>query len=217
MATTARGYRNEASCIEGFNLCILDVDGNVSIKMVELLLARFKYFLYTTKRHTPENNRFRVILPMSHTLKLSREDYKAFMKNVFNFLPFPLDEQTGTRSKKWLTNQGTYKYNDGKLFDVLPFIPKTKEADKRQEVYTTYSNLTHLERWVVANAGDVGRNNTLFQYACVCIDLDQDISLVKSNILNLNSKLDKPLPEHEIYSTIFSTVDRKITARDLKK
>lgn len=216
MGKTARGYRDDQHCMEGFNTCILDMDGGVSIKMVELLLAKYKYFIYTTKRHTPEKNRFRLILPTSHKLKLSRDDYKEFMVNVFNFLPFELDSQTGQRSRKWLSNPGKYSYHDGILFDVLPFIPKTKEADKRKKVYNTYINLTNLERWVVANAENTGRNNILFRYAYTCIDLGQDTATVKTNVLNLNSKLDKPLNEIEIHTSIFVSVDKKITERDAK-
>lgn len=216
MSNPARGYRDDSHCMKGFNLCVLDIDGGVSIPMVELLLADYKYMLYTTKRHTEEKNRFRLILPMSHILKLSKEDYKEFMKNIYNFLPFELDDKTSDRPRKWLTNTGKYSYHEGNLLDVLPFIPKTKEADKRKKVYNTYVNLTNLERWVVANAENTGRNNILLRYAYTCIDLGQDTATVKTNTLNLNSKLDKPLNEMEIHKSIFVSVDRKITERDTK-
>jgi len=216
MRNTPKGYRDTHHCIGGFNVCILDMDGGVSIKMTELLLNKYRYLLYCTKRHTAEKNRFRLIMPISHKLKLNENDYKQFMQNVYNFLPFELDEQTNNRSRKWLTNAGKYSYHEGELFDALPFIPHTKEANKRKEIYIKYSNLTNLERWVVTNANDMGRNNTLLRYAYVCVDLGQDYNSVRTNTMNLNGKLDKPLDEQEIDSSIMQSVAKKVITRDSK-
>ena len=210
------GYRDEAHCAKGFNLLVLDLDDGTSIDMVKLLLSQYKFFLHTTKRHTENHNRFRVVLPMSHKLKLTRDDYKQFMQNVFAFLPFDVDSQTGQRSRKWQTNNGKYSYNDGELFDVIPFIPKTKHAEKQKALLNTYTNLNNLERWVITNSTDQGRNNSLVRYAYVCVDLGQDLNTVQNNVLALNNKLPKPLAEQEVLSTVMISASKKIIARDSK-
>ena len=211
------GYRDDSHCIAGFNLIVLDIDsGDVSTDMVKLLLSDYKFFLHHTKRSTKEKPRFRLVLPMSHKLKLSKEDYKEFMNNVYAFLPFDVDTQTNQRSRKWCTNNGKYSYNDGELFDVLPFIPKTKAASTQKDKLNNYTNLNNLERWVISNSEDTGRNNSLLRYGYVCVDLNQDLSTVQNNILALNNKLPKPLSEQEVLSTVMLSVSKKIIQRDSK-
>ena len=60
-----KGYRNEENCYPGFNLLVLDVDGSCSLSTAKLLLKKYKAIYYTTKRHTEEENRFRIVLPLS--------------------------------------------------------------------------------------------------------------------------------------------------------
>ena len=80
------GHRNEENCIAGFNLVVFDVDGGVNISTVKMLLKNYKFLIYTTKRHTPEENRFRVILPLNYQLELDAKDYKEFMANLYEWL-----------------------------------------------------------------------------------------------------------------------------------
>jgi len=67
-------YRKADNIIEGFNLVILDVDGGINIKTAQLLLQEYKTLFATTKRHTADKNRFRIIIPLSHTVKLNPEN-----------------------------------------------------------------------------------------------------------------------------------------------
>jgi len=62
------GYRNEENCIPGFNLIVIDVDGGIAISTAKILLKAYKFLLYSTKRHTEEENRFRIILPINYLL-----------------------------------------------------------------------------------------------------------------------------------------------------
>lgn len=201
-----RGYRDDKHCIKGFNMCVLDIDNGITVAMAKLLLSKYKYILYTTKRHTKELNRFRVILPMSHTLKLNKEDYKEFMTNVYAVMPFDLDEQTKDRCRKWMTFNGDYCEHDGELLDVLPLIPRTKANNDSKSKFSRYSNLTNLERWVVDNADTMGRNNILFKYAAVCNDMQKSSDEIKELVYELNAKLPKPLPKAEVESTIIQSI-----------
>jgi len=210
------GYRDASHVIKGFNLICLDIDDGTSMDMVKLLLNQYKFFMHSTKRSTENHNRFRVVLPMSHKLKLNKEDYKQFMQNIYDFLPFDVDMQTSDYARKWATHNGKYSYHDGELFDVVPFIPKTKAAIKQKALLNTYTNLNNLERWVITNSTDQGRNNSLTRYAFVCVDLKQDLNTVQNNVLALNNKLPKPLAEQEVLSTVMISASKKIIARDSK-
>ena len=98
------GHRANIDALSTFNMVVLDVDGDISLNTAERLLKDYIYILYTTKRHTEEINRFRVVLPIKYTLSFDLEDYKAFMNNILSWMPFKSDEAANQPSKKWLTN-----------------------------------------------------------------------------------------------------------------
>ena len=70
---------------------VLDIDGGVKIEMVQQLLVDYKYVIYTTKRHTDEDHRFRLILPINYYLELDAEDYKEFIEGIVEWLQLQLD------------------------------------------------------------------------------------------------------------------------------
>lgn len=202
-------YRSEANIIPGFNLAVLDVDTGVSIETAQLLLKDYKYLLHVTKRHTPTNHRYRIIMPLSHTLELDQEDFREFMNNIYEWLPFDVDKQTAQRSRKWLTHKGNFWYNDGQLLDALQFVPKTKKAEEHKAVLATQTNFNALERWFVNNTIAGNRSNQLMKYAYALIDMGQDMPSIQNNVLALNKKLAKPLDETEVMSTILITASKK--------
>ena len=148
-------------------------------------------------------------MPLSHTLELNAQDYRDFMHNIFDWLPFEVDRQTCQRARKWLTHNGKHWYNDGQLLDALQFVPKTKKADEQKATLAGQTNLTNLERWFVNNTGAGNRNNMLIQYAYACMDMGQDLHSIQSNVLELNRKLDQPLEETEVLSTVIQSITRK--------
>ena len=202
-------YRDEAHCIPGVNLVVLDIEDSVSINTAKLLLKEYKWLLHTTKRHTDTNHRFRIIMPMSHLLELDARDYKEFMLNIYDWLPFEVDRQTNQRSRKWMTHKGKFWYNDGLSLDALQFVPKTKKAEERKAMVANQTNLNNLERWFINNTNDGNRNNQLAKYAFALIDLGQDLASIQNNVLALNNKLDNPLEEAEVSSTIIVSATRK--------
>ena len=210
------GYRNEEHCLSGFNLCVIDVDEGVNIATARLLLKDYSYLLYTTKRHTTKANRFRIVFPLNYTLKMSKEDYKDFMSNVYSWLPFDVDKQTNQRSRKWLSNDGNYYYNDGEMLDALLFIPKTKKADVRKQIINDQQSLSNIERWVMNNTDTGNRSNMLIRYAYLLVDTGMDLDNIRYNVLALNDKLPDKLPEGEILSTVIISAGKKIHLRDTK-
>ena len=206
----ANGYRNEENCITGFNLVVIDVDGGIDMSTAQLLLKDYKYLMYTTKRHTDQENRFRIIFPTNFVLKMDAKDYREFMSAVYQWLPFDVDKETGQRSRKWLSNQGTYLYNEGALFDVLPFVPKTSKNEERKAKLKDQQSLDNLERWLLDTASDSGRNNTLLKYGMILVDAGFGFEDIRKKVLSLNEKLPDKLEEIEILGTVLVTVAKAL-------
>lgn len=202
-------YRDEAHVIKGFNMVCLDVENSASIDTAKYLLKDYKYLMHVTKRHTPKAHRYRIIMPLSHCLELDSEDFREFMNNIYEWLPFDVDKQTAQRSRKWLTNKGDFWYNDGQLLDALHFVPKTKKAEEQKQILASQSSYSGLERWFVNNTIDGNRSNMLMKYAYALIEKGQDMPSIQNNVLALNKKLTKPLEETEVLSTILVTANKK--------
>lgn len=207
------GYRNEENCIPGFNLVVIDVDGGVNMSTVKLLMKNYKFLIYTTKRHTEEENRFRIILPINYELAMDAKDYKEFMSNIYEWLPFEVDTATNQRARKWLSHGGTYEYNEGEVLDALPFIPKTSKNEERKELMNSQHSMDNLERWVINNIGDGNRNNMLLRYAMILLDGGFDFENIRQRVMTLNNKIADKLDEAEVMSTIMITVAKTISKR----
>jgi hypothetical protein len=151
-------------------------------------------------------------MPINYFISLNSKDYKEFMNNIFEWLPFQVDDKTGQRSRKWLTcDQGTYEYSAGdKLLDALLFIPKTAKNDERKQLVQSQQSLSNLERWFVQNMDLGNRNNQLLRYALILVDMGYDIESIRTSLTELNSKLEDKLSKSELESTIIVTVAKKI-------
>lgn len=209
-----RGHRSDENIIPGFNMVVIDVDDGVSLETAKLLLKDYKALYYTTKRHTDTENRFRIILPTNFKMSLDSEDYKEFMKNIYDWLPFKVDDGTCDRPRKWLSHDGEYEYTDGQLLDVLPFIPKTTKAEEQKKAVLDMQNLDNLERWFMTKTGKGNRSNQLIKFALMLVDAGEDYDSIQDKVVNLNSKLPNKLDEAEIFATIMRTVGSKISKRD---
>lgn len=204
------GYRNEENAEPGFNLIVLDIDGTMNLSTAKLLLQGQKALFYTTKRHTDACNRFRIIMPANYELEMDAKEYKEFMQNVIEGLPFEVDESCTHRCKKWLSHKGHFEYQDGDLFDVLPYIPKTSKNEERKALLDDQQSMDNLERWVINNTGDGNRNNMLLRFATILVDAGFDIADIRSRVISLNDKLPDKLEDSEIDSSIMITVARKL-------
>lgn len=213
----SKGYRNEENALPGFSLLVLDIDATASITMAKQLMKDFKFLLYTTKRHTPSENRFRLILPLNYELKMSKDEFREFYKNVIEWLPFKVDEQCAHRSKKWLAFSDEHsicEYNEGdQLFDALPFIPKTSKNEERKRKLETQQDMDNLERWVMNNIGDGNRNNMLLRYSMILVDAGFSLDKIQEKVISLNDKLMDKLEEAEIYTTIMKSVMNAVAKR----
>ena len=210
------GHRKSENAIQGFNLLILDVDSGLPIEVCKTLLKDYTYLIATTKRNTAEHNRYRIILPMSHKLKLNATDYKQFMKNVFSWLPFDSDEQTSDIARKWESFSGEHFYNEASLFDVMDFIPNTPKEVKYRDRVKKIGNSDTLQRWFLINYRDEdGRNNTLIKYALALLDDGMNSENIRHSVYDMNNKLEQPISELELESTVMKTIIKKEYEREL--
>jgi hypothetical protein len=168
--------------------------------------------MYTTKSHGINGEeRYRIILPINYSLYLTESDYKQMMSNIFKGLPFLVDESGDHRCKKWETNKNAKVFsNSGSLFDVLPYIPKTAKDEERQTKLLEQSNLDNLERWIINNTGDGNRNVQMHKYAMVLCDAGKNFMQVQELVFSLNKKLNGSLDEAELYSTVMTSVAKKL-------
>lgn len=216
---TTNGHRDEDHMIPGFNLVVLDIDKNVKLETVHTLMKDYKYMTYTTKRHTNENHRFRLILPLNYEMNMNGEEYRKFMRAIYEWLPFEVDTSTVDRCRKWLTNDaGQYTYSKGcKLLDARLFIPKTKRNDERKQALVTHASLNNLERWFVANAPEGNRNNQILRYALILVDMGYSYEDIEVKLSGLNNSLADKLSQDELNRTVLRTVAKTINNRNTKQ
>lgn len=214
------GHRNDDNIIPGFNMVVIDVDEGVSLATAKLLLKDHKCLFYTTKRHqtvdddgTQHGDRFRILFPTNYKLELNTEDYKEFMQNVYDWLPFKVDDGTCDRPRKWMSHEGQFEYIDGEILDVLPFIPKSSKADEQKKRVTDLQSLDNLERWFIQKTGKGNRSNQMIKYALMLVDSGKDYDEVQDAVIALNSKMADSMDLSEIYSTIMKSVGNKLSKK----
>lgn len=205
------GHRAEENVFAGFNMVVVDVDEGISLEAAHELMKDYKFLTYTTKRHTDDHNRFRMVLPINYHLDLDSEDYKEFMNSFLEWLPFKSDESANQRAKKWESfDGGQYHYNmDGEILDALSFIPKTSKNEQYRKVFQELQSLDNLERWFAQRINSGNRNNQLIKFALALLDSGMGLVDVSRSVHTFNSKLKTPLTEEEIDSTIMVTVAKR--------
>lgn len=227
--TFVKGHRARENVIQGFNCITVDVDSGTPLALAHSLLAEYKFATYTTKRHQVLENgvqhgdRYRIIIPMNYTLYLDPEDYKQFMTNVLEWLPFPAptDEAANQPEKKWEAfEKGTFFRNEFAqgpdkaepvLLDVLKFIPRTSVNDKYLESQKEVASLDNLERWFAQRIATGNRNNHMIKFALALVDGGMNLIEVNKAVHAFNAKLDNAMEETEIDSTIMVTVGKRFT------
>lgn len=204
-------HRHEDKVIPGFNMLVIDVDGGVSLDMVHELLKDYTFITQTTKSHSEDDHRFRLIIPTNYVIKLDKDDYKEFMDSFSMWLPFDSDTAANQRSRKWRTNKlAEIHVNKGpQVLDVLPFIPKTKANNEYVQNVADLGNLDNLERWFLNNMDVGSRNNSLLNYAMMLKDAGLAYDDMEKKVLDLNKRSSAPLKVDELQMTVLKSVASK--------
>lgn len=199
-------HRKGENVIEGFNAIVIDVDGEVQLDTAKDLLHEYTSMYYTTKRSTDDVNRFRIVIPIQYHLKLSEKDFKEFMNNIYEWLPFKVDEGTDQRSKKWLSHNGRYEYNTGTLLDPMQFIPKTSKNEARKKSNADLGSMDNIERWFAKEMVNGQRNNTLAKFAFMLLDSGISPDEVEQRVIDFNNKLKDKLTVDELQNTVIKSL-----------
>ena len=206
------GHRKGENAIPGFDLLILDCDGDISISNVKTLLEDYTFLISTTKRHTAEINRFRLILPISHRIKLTPNEYSRFMVNVFEWLPFPVDTAAKDIARKWESYPGIHEYNQGTVIDATMFIPETKRSDETKAQINA-NGVNNIERWFKTHTSAGNRANHLYRYGMVLIDANMQLPDIVEKLENFNDSLDSPLPEDQFRNSTVKSISKEFQKR----
>ena len=204
-------HRSEENVIEGFNCLVVDVDGSISLDAVHELMKDYTYITSTTKRHTDDVNRFRLLMPTNYNLFLDKADYRDFMNSFLLWLPFESDDSANQRSKKWMTTEDSQivVHKGLNLVNVLPFIPKTKQNSEYRASVVDLGRLDHLERWFLSNMEEGNRNNNLHSFAMMLFDAGMSYDDLAQKVYHLNEKSAAPLKKDEVQATILKSVAAK--------
>lgn len=205
-------HRNTDNVIPGFNMIVADIDEQTRLETVHEIMEDYTFMTYTTKRHTDEQHRFRLLIPMSHILRLDTLDYSDFMENIMKWLPFRFDRAMMQIAKKWQTNEHAQVYtNEGQLLNILPFIPKTSRNEQFHRDLEPLQDLDNLERWFAQKFSEGDRNNQMIRYSlALCDKTDLSPYEIKSRINRFNSSLSNGLSQEEIDGTIMVTVGKRL-------
>ena len=206
------GHRKSDNVITGFDLLVLDCDGDISIATAKVLLEDYTFMISTTKRHTDQLNRFRLILPISHKLKLTPQEYSKFMTNVFEWLPFPVDEAAKDIARKWAAHPGHYEYNTGSIIDATMFIPETKRSDDTKAQLTA-TGVGNIERWFRNHTSKGNRATHLYRYGMVLVDAGLPLGEIIEKMEAFNNSLDVPLPEDQFRKSTITSISKVVQKR----
>jgi hypothetical protein len=138
---TIRRCKSNATHLWGI---ILDYDGNKTIAEVQTLLSSFEYVLYTTFRHSKEQNKFRVVIPF--TTPISREILPSKEKSVEETFP-EVDHASFALSQSFYLHSCADEtlafsiHNRGHFIDpdwfetevIEEYIPKETISDKEMD------------------------------------------------------------------------------------
>jgi hypothetical protein len=209
-----KNHRLGANVKDGFNAVVIDVDGEIQMDTAQELLKEYSAMYYTTKRSTPEVNRFRIVIPIQYHLKLSEKDFKEFMNNIYEWLPFAVDEGTDQRCKKWLSHEGDYAYTEGELLDPVQFVPKTSKNEARKTANAKLGDMDNVERWFAKLMVNGNRNNTIVKFAFMLLDSGIEPDEVEARVLHFNDKLQDKLSVDELQNTVIKSLWSRANGTD---
>ena len=205
------GHRCETNVIPHFNMIVIDVDSGTSLAQAHELLKEYQFMTYTTKRHTPTENRYRLVMPINYELKLDADDYKTMMDAIIAWLPFKVDESANQRSRKWAVHPAgdTFFSQSTQLLDILPFIPKTTRYEQSRLNQTKIGSMDNLERWFATDIATKGRNNQILRFGMILVDSGLSLVEVTQRIKEFNSKLPSGLTQVELDATVLKSIAKK--------
>jgi hypothetical protein len=137
------------------------------------------------------------------------------MENVFEWLPFPVDEGAKDIARKWATHPGIYEYNKGNTIDATMFIPETKRSDETKAQISA-TGVDNIERWFVTHTAKGNRANHLYRYGMVLIDSNYALGEIVEKLETFNNSLETPLPEEQFRNSTVKSISKEFQKRKIK-
>ncbi|MFA5300289.1 MAG: hypothetical protein WC389_19050 [Lutibacter sp.] len=177
-----------------YEAIFLDVENTVDIKYVENKLKGIQHVLYTSYSHSPDNHRFRVILPVKEPLAFDEFDTQAVKQTLYQLFPYTDNHTFDARGfhEPVITPDYYSCHCDGKLFDfyhsgfrkmvrdnaikintakpiIIP-IKTTKPKSAKPKSARNRIKVTQYMNAVFPNKNGNGNSNKwLFVAICCCI------------------------------------------------
>lgn len=196
------GYRHGtswASC----DLMVLDIDQGCSIEQAKELFKEYTYLIQTTKSHTDTNHRFRVMIPLSSTVR-DQEIYKNTWYSLSNKFPF-IDQQCKDFARFYYKSKSFIYENKARVLDPVldTVMPKFLEKP-RLELLLTKGNLSRGTMEFIVNGAKSGtRNIACFKAAKDFQEQGYTIEEAQEKLLK-SPCIDNEFSEREVERTIGS-------------
>jgi len=128
------GYRKLDNIKSFGNLLIFDVDNNYDINKVREDLKGVKSLIVTTRSHTKEHHKFRIIIPVDYcmskdiTKELYTEILKVTAKHICNLDPDKLDNACFGMDRQYAPNENqVHRYIKGDIVPLKEIISIAKD------------------------------------------------------------------------------------------
>ena len=201
------GHRKADNFIPGQNCIAWDIDQGMTVEEAVQRLNGYVFLLYTTKSHTEEHHKFRILMPTKTMFYVNPEQHKQMYENLSQVLGLPTyDVSTRNVSRLWFTNPGgmVLANKEAELLDVRCCIPTTERAEqvlpKLEDVDFDKLDIRvqGMLRWLLTNTTEGSRNMNLFRYGAFLRDLGFSSSEIESMLLEANAMLVPPLDDREV-------------------
>jgi len=194
------------------DVVILDIDDGIPLEAAKTFFSEWDCWIATTKSHQKEKNglacdRFRVVLLPNIKIKMDSDTYSEFMANIMDGLGGFADPSCKDSSRFYYGFSGseTWKSDSTERFDIRDYIPKTK---RHREVFVEsgkITNATQLEKFFIRKANVSHRNDHIYRYGNMMREAGENW---ETKVMEINNKLNEPLSEKEIESTVIASIRR---------
>ena len=193
--------------LPSFNLIIFELE-NINRNVIKRLMKDYTYIL------SIDNNKFKLILPLSHNISLNNNEYERYIINVMNWLPFKVTASSKkTISSYQFADTFISEINTGELIDATLFISGTRKDDEQKEFLEKYYNFNNLERWFINLTSIGNRLNSIIKYSYVLIDKGFNLQEIHKMIVDFNNKVKDGITDKEIISTVMPNVHKELNRK----
>ena len=209
------GTRSDFTTIPGFSFVVIetDIDEDIPSDVIQKLLSKYKFVSSISKNSLKGKEQFRILIPCSHELKLSKADYALFIKSLMLWLPFKANSVSSQRSKRWVNLPGSKIFvnnsENTEILNILPFIPKTKGNIEFIKSIKEKGNLNHLDRWFLSLAEETNKADAFKEYISILLKMNFQTKEIKEKVSHLNTFCEVPLRKGELNELVFKHFNHK--------